>query len=186
MDLNVFSAQANPYDYCNYLFSLMYWNYDSQTYKFNIYNVDLDLPYDFDPLLAYLNRPALLSEIQADHFAVFVQQDVFDSLIPLDWTADASLRLTALLDAGVRVLGFNGDLDLICNFVSGELWTSGTPWKHQADFNGIKEYTIKDFGLAKVYANFAYVVIKDAGHMSPHDKPQETRLMLDWFVNGFV
>ena len=115
----------------------MYWDYDTDTYKFNIYNVNLPLPYDFDPLLNWLSRMPLINEIKADHFDVFVQQDVFDSLIRLDWTSDASLKLTELLDAGINVLGFNGDLDLICNYISGEMWTQGTPWRYQTEFNAI-------------------------------------------------
>ncbi len=36
-----------------------------------------------------------------------------------------------VLDAGKRVVAYNGKEDYICNYIGGEGWTNITQWKEQ-------------------------------------------------------
>lgn len=100
---------------------------------------------------------------------------------------DAATYLTPLLDAGVKVLAYNGDLDVICNYLSGVAWTDNTSWKHQADFKSApwSEVSLKNgtaYGYSKSFENFQFIKFYEAGHLVPADKPVESVFMINDFM----
>lgn len=101
----------------------------------------------------------------------------------VDMTVNDAPLLTELLNSGIKVLAYNGDLDWICNWIGGQYWVNDLDWKGKEQFNEIKFSNI-GYGLKRQYENFAFVRFSDAGHMVPMDQPKNALLMLTQFMDG--
>lgn len=51
-----------------------------------------------------------------------------------DWWDIASGQLTEILNAGINVLVYSGDLDYICNWMGGDAWTRKLNWSGKSAF----------------------------------------------------
>jgi serine carboxypeptidase 1 len=82
-----------------------------------------------------------------------------------------------LLNRGVKVTVFNGQLDLICNTLGVELWLKRLQWQYRDNFlNSAKtSFGPSDrsevWGFQKGYKNLQFFYILRAGHMVAHDVP---------------
>ena len=54
-----------------------------------------------------------------------------------DWVHQFASATGMVLDAGRRVLVYNGKDDYICNYLGGAGWTNVTQWKQQVSIYGI-------------------------------------------------
>ncbi|KAM3586229.1 Cell death protease [Umbelopsis sp. WA50703] len=93
--------------------------------------------------------------------------------------------LSDILDK-VPILLFSGEFDLICNSLGTEYLIGNLTWGGSIGFehNQKVEWHIGDH-IAGYYTeerNLTYVLVKDASHMVPYDKPTE---MLD-MINRFI
>ncbi|XP_038605896.1 lysosomal protective protein [Tachyglossus aculeatus] len=85
-----------------------------------------------------------------------------------------------------RILVYNGDVDMACNFMGDEWFVDSLNQKVQvlrrpwlvADGTGEQVA-----GFVKEFANVAFLTIKGAGHMVPTDKPQAALAMFSRFLN---
>ncbi|KAJ5151820.1 hypothetical protein N7492_010115 [Penicillium capsulatum] len=99
--------------------------------------------------------------------------------------------LPGLLEAGINVLLFSGDKDLICNHYGTEdmihkmKWKGGTGFeiapdvwapRHDWTFEG------EPVGIYQHARNLTYVLFYNSSHMVPFDQPRQTREMLDRFM----
>ncbi|OLN96609.1 Carboxypeptidase Y-like protein [Colletotrichum chlorophyti] len=108
-----------------------------------------------------------------------------------------------VLESGVDVLVYNGDLDLACNTAGNVRWTEKLGWAGQVEF------TAKDFQpwfakrggevvragrwkeVSKVVgggkkARFAFVTVEGSGHMVPLDQPEAgLQMVRNWLFEGF-
>ncbi|KAI8581933.1 hypothetical protein K450DRAFT_229967 [Umbelopsis ramanniana AG] len=86
----------------------------------------------------------------------------------------------------VPILLFSGDKDLICNSLGTEYLIGNLTWGGAKGFQGstAQEWHIGDkiAGYNTTARNLTYVLVKDASHMVPYDKPVE---MLD-MINRFI
>ncbi|GAB5591565.1 Cell death protease [Umbelopsis nana] len=86
----------------------------------------------------------------------------------------------------VPILLFSGDKDLICNSLGTEYLIGNLTWGGTKGFQNAapQEWHIGDHlaGYNTTERNLTYVLVKDASHMVPYDKPME---MLD-MINRFV
>jgi len=102
-------------------------------------------------------------------------------------------RLEAILQAGKKVLIYNGALDLICGaplterYVPLLNWSGNTAWNaspkvlwHDIDYPG--NSTIS--GYSRSYQNLNQVVIRGAGHMAPFDAPSRSLDLITRFINN--
>ena len=126
-------------------------------------------------------------ELGVDKPYIDCNDDVNAQMSRIDKGTDSALYLTPLLDAGLKILAYNGDLDVICNYLSGIAWTENTAWKHQADFKTAQWAPIKlqngtDYGYSKSFQNFQFIRFYDAGHLVPTDKPVESQYMINTFM----
>jgi cathepsin A (carboxypeptidase C) len=107
-----------------------------------------------------------------------------DRLVPF------SPVIAQLLASGLRVLVYYGDKDLVLPWNGGLQWMWQMNWSGQANFQKSPPIFWRapgvhhDAGVAKVYDNLWWTTILNAGHMSPHDKPQETLQMMRLFLNN--
>ena len=99
--------------------------------------------------------------------------------------------LPDLLEAGIPVLLFSGDQDLICNHVGTEesihkmVWSGGTGFELSPGVWAPKRDWVFEDEPAGVYQearNLTYVLFYNSSHMVPFDYPRRTRDMLDRFM----
>ncbi|THU80420.1 serine carboxypeptidase [Dendrothele bispora CBS 962.96] len=96
--------------------------------------------------------------------------------------------VSALLERGVRVLIYVGDLDWICNWIGNEKWTLALDWTGKAEFASepLREWTIdgKRAGRTRSAGKFAFATVEGAGHMVPYNKPKESLQMVQRWLAG--
>lgn len=105
--------------------------------------------------------------------------------IDTDINGKASVTLLPeILEAGIPVLLFAGDKDLICNHIGVERIAERLKWGGLGwDSPMKKKWTVnnKDAGYWRTNRNLTYVSIADASHMVGVDKPIEAHdMMLRW------
>lgn len=101
-------------------------------------------------------------------------------------------HLSQLLTRGIRVLLYVGEADLVCNWMANLDTANNLEWNGQEEFAKQKrsEWTVggKRTGTMKglkVDGNeLVFVTIDGAGHMVPHDKPQESLAMINAWIDG--
>ncbi len=97
-----------------------------------------------------------------------------------------------LLENGVDVLFYQGNLDIACNTAGNLQWASSMPWKGQPAFvaqskkvwkMGDKEVgwfkEVKVETVSGRETTFAFTTIDGAGHLVPYNKPREALAMVD-------
>jgi cathepsin A (carboxypeptidase C) len=103
-----------------------------------------------------------------------------------DWVNSYQDDVAALLEKGLDIQFFNGDMDFICNWVGGEAWAENMQWSgrdmllHQErklwliEGEPYADYRkVKNFQLTKVF---------NAGHMVPSHSPMFALEMLNDFI----
>ena len=97
-----------------------------------------------------------------------------------------------LLEAGVKLLFFNGVMDLVCNHVGNEVFLEMLEWSHQQDYimaprsawMSDASSNNKVAGYMKEYQNLSYLKVLDSGHMVPLDQPEICLDMMKTFLYG--
>lgn len=155
--------------------------------RFNYYNIRLGCPvpgcYNETMQLRWLNNPEVRRLIGVDKYLEDCNDDVYATLTRMDWTTDAAPQLVPVLEANIKVLAYNGDLDWICNWVSGDYWTGNLTWAHTTEFNQQQPVNVT-YGMSKKFANFEFVRFFGAGHMVPMDKGPEALTMINDFISS--
>ncbi|ANB14263.1 carboxypeptidase C PRC1 [Sugiyamaella lignohabitans] len=107
-----------------------------------------------------------------------------------DWLQPTQRRVANVLDAGVPVLIYAGDKDYICNWLGNRAWTQNLQWSGQTEFKQTKtrKWLTKD---KKTYAgdvtnarHFTFVRLFNAGHLVPHDQPENSLDMVNRWISG--
>jgi cathepsin A (carboxypeptidase C) len=103
-----------------------------------------------------------------------------------------------MLEDGVQVLIYAGDVDYICNWLGNKAWTLDLGWSGKNDFNSADDidYTLTaeyssggpapgdKMGRLRSHKNFHFLQIYNAGHMVPMDQPEVASQMLEQFISG--
>ena len=106
----------------------------------------------------------------------------------LDFNAAWGYKLAPLLDAGLPVLIYNGDMDYICNWRGGLDWTNALVWDGQQEFQAedMREWHSPTLdtagGQVKNFHNFTFMRVYQAGHMVPTDQPEIAYDMIMEFI----
>lgn len=97
-----------------------------------------------------------------------------------------------LLEHGIDVMFYQGNLDLVCNTAGNLQWASTMPWKGQPAFvaqpkrmwtnegeevGWFKEVKTKTASGRET--TFAFTTVDGAGHLVPFDKPKEALALVD-------
>ncbi|KAK2731947.1 Cell death protease [Myotisia sp. PD_48] len=99
--------------------------------------------------------------------------------------------IPGLLEAGIPIVLFSGDRDLICNhagteeLINGLSWSGGTGFELSPDLWAPRhDWTFegKPAGIYQQARNLTYVEFYNASHMVPYDHPRRSRDMLDRFL----
>lgn len=104
-----------------------------------------------------------------------------------------------LNDDALRVLVYNGDADMMCNWYGARAWTTQLEWKHRAEFSAAEERpflvsvaggkneqpTIETAGSLRSFDDrFTFLRVFDSGHMVPMDQPLVALEMLNRFIRN--
>ncbi|XP_025870491.1 lysosomal protective protein [Vulpes vulpes] len=98
-----------------------------------------------------------------------------------------SQYLKLLTTQKYRILLYNGDVDMACNFMGDEWFVDSLNQKMEVqrrpwlvDYGDSGEQIA---GFVKEFSHIAFLTIKGAGHMVPTDKPQAALTMFSRFLN---
>ncbi|KAJ0403044.1 hypothetical protein P43SY_009585 [Pythium insidiosum] len=148
--------------------------------------------FHFDHIIEYLNDPKVLELLNVDtkHSKAWRECDgQVGSRFILDQMRSLAPNVQLLLNAGVRVLIYAGDADLMCNWVGNEAWVKALEWSGRDEFNAadnrvfVTEATA-DAGRVRAFENLAFIRVFNAGHMVPMDQPAVTFEMINKFFQG--
>jgi carboxypeptidase D len=96
--------------------------------------------------------------------------------------------LIKVLDAGIRVLVYSGQYDLICNHVSSENVLNDMAWKGQAGFqtanSGVWIIDNAPAGYIREFQNLQSLLCLNSGHMFPMDQPKAALDMFTKWINN--
>ena len=98
-----------------------------------------------------------------------------------DMNLEAGVKVGKVLDQGLRVMAYHGELDFICNWEGGLAWVNGVGWSGGGRFRrgGVRDV---GYGLMKGEGRLRFLKFRGAGHMVPMDKPREALVMFEEFM----
>lgn len=143
---------------------------------------------------AYFNRPEVMdalganASIKQNGFEICnnkVTDGFYESGDPYSPTFR---NVSSLLTQDVAVLAYNGDADIVLNWLGAKQWTSELEWSNQKEFQNTKP---KDWvpngqlkrGEVTNYGKFSFVKVHDAGHMVPFNQPESAYYMAQSWLN---
>ena len=159
--------------------------------NFNVYDVTVQsvgpLGYDFTKQNTFMNSPAVLNALQADKIWLDCDGNVNQKLARLDWIRDCSDDVLNLINKNVRIMGYYGELDWICNWMGGYQWMKDLVWPGQSAFNAAQGADYQGIGMMYYdtnYPNYRFIRFYQAGHMVPMDQPEKALTFLNNFIQG--
>lgn len=120
-----------------------------------------------------------------------------------DLYVNTAKEVKFVLESGVDVLVYNGNLDLACNTAGNRRWVEKLAWAGQVEFvsRGMEDWyaprsseVVKAGTMKEVYAKarpdskrtsrLAFVTVDKAGHMVPLDQPEISLHLIQTWMNG--
>jgi len=159
----------------------------------NVYNIKLQcdpppLCYDFSDITNYLNQPAIQAKLGVKVSDWEACSDTVNGMFGVDRLESFAYELPLVLEHNIRVVVYNGDLDLICNWVGGHEWVNALKWSGQKKFQKapVKPWTVDGSAAGTVQTSglLDFVRVFEAGHMVPHDQPKNALALLKNLVTG--
>ena len=91
--------------------------------------------------------------------------------------------VSELLNDGIPVLIYAGDLDYICNYFGNRAVSLKLEWDYGDNFRSVDDYDWNDGGgLARSSNGLTFLQVFDAGHMVPSDQPEQSLDMIRQFL----
>jgi cathepsin A (carboxypeptidase C) len=153
------------------------------------------LCYNFDAATAFLNRADVQQSLGVANENITWQacSDTVNQMFSSDWMRDFNGTIPVLLEHGIRVLVYNGDVDFICNWLGSKAWALGLQWSESAKFKAALDLPWwldqKPAGRFRTVSGqkqnmlFTFLQVHDAGHMVPMNQPKRALEMVKHFLN---
>lgn len=172
---------------CNYVFMMPYELTMLNPYDMREKCERLPLCYDFSNVEKFLNAESTKKALHISHEShrwESCNMGVHSNFM-IDWMKDMSPKVADVLNDGIRVLVYAGDVDYICNYLGNLAWTEALDWDHKDEFNaaGHRDWN-NNSGLSKSSNGFTFLQVYDAGHMVPMNKPEAALEMINQFFAG--
>jgi hypothetical protein len=91
-------------------------------------------------------------------------------------------------DAGIRVIFYNGDLDLLCCHTGTDLLLDSMQWSNTSTWKtvdrGVWMVNHRKAGYTKTLGNLTYVTVYNSGHMVYYNQPARALDLITRFVKG--
>lgn len=98
-------------------------------------------------------------------------------------------NIASLLTGGIKVMLYNGHLDIICGAILTNAYVPTIEWPGQPNFNQVKRtiWIANDGsgdvnGWVRQYNNLVQTVVHSCGHICPYDTPARTQDMITRFI----
>jgi len=167
----------------------------SEAGNLNVYNIHLQcnpppLCYDFTNITNYLNLPSVQKQIGVANQQITWATCSYsvNGMFLVDELESFRWELPYVLEDNIRVVIYNGDYDLICNWIGGAEWVYSMPWSGQKAYQAAptQKWTMKNGEAAGTFRNSGllnFVRVFNAGHMVPHDQPKAALSLLSHLLN---
>lgn len=149
-----------------------------------------DLCYDFSGLEEYMNREDVQKKLGVEERNitwVTCNMDVNQDMLG-DFVKNYDSLLPPMLKAGIRVMIYAGDQDLICNWVGNQRWMDALQWDGSEDWAQAAPHTWRVGGEAagtvRAVGPLSFVKVFDSGHMVPMDKPENALDLITLFTRN--
>jgi cathepsin A (carboxypeptidase C) len=83
----------------------------------------------------------------------------------------------------IRILIYNGDFDIACNFLGDQWFVESLGQEVVKDYNNWNDGDGNVGGYGKSFQNITFTTIRGAGHMVPTDQPARALFMFTKFIN---
>lgn len=165
----------------------------SRAVNINVYDIRHFGVYDMSLLGCYLNKPNIKQFLKVDTQTSWHQSE--DATFKRLYSDDVHTTIWVLrevLSQGVRVLIYNGDQDLLVNYIGTEKWLQ-TFARGSDIYKPLARWLAKDLvditragrlaGKTKSEGNLTYVRVHEAGHLVPMDQPAFAKDMFERFLS---
>ncbi|CEG48354.1 serine protease family [Plasmopara halstedii] len=148
--------------------------------------------FHFEHIEDYLNTPSVLDKIGVNLNKLISWREC-DATVGAQFAFDQMVSSTNevefLLDAGVRVLIYAGDADLMCNWAGNEAWVMALDWSGKAEYNSVPNRPLvtsemKNAGRVRSFENLAFVRVFNSGHIVPMDQPAVSLELINKFLQN--
>lgn len=145
------------------------------------------LCYDFDSIADWLNLPSVRQKLGVgDRTWESCATNVYQNLID-DFEVSYTSLLPDLLST-YRVVFYNGEYDFTCNYYGAAALLDGLQWPGQSGFQNANNHTWTvnntPAGTVRSYGNLTFLRVFNAGHMVPHDVPQNALDLLSRLIHN--
>jgi len=199
--MNVDACQY-AYTYCNLFLTTPYSKTGLNPYDIRRPCGENALCYNFTSVENFLNAPSTRAALHvSDKVDEWVScNTAVNVMFANDWMRDFQQVLVPMLESGIRVLIYAGDVDFICNWMGNKAWTQQLSWSGKSAFNGEVDVawqytdaltsTQKQGGLVRTGAakvgkgSLTFLQVFEAGHMVPMDQPGAALALLNTFLTN--
>jgi len=156
----------------------------------NVYNFRDFGDYDFSSMVTFFNDADTVRRYNVDPSVAGQFQDINMNVynaLSTDFMQSVADRVAYVAAAGLPIMFYNGQDDIICNTPAVENWIANLQWSgqtglYQTPFNVWNYQNGTVAGLQKNYHNFYFVIVNKAGHLAPMDQIETTTEMVRRFV----
>ncbi|KAG4304127.1 hypothetical protein PORY_002491 [Pneumocystis oryctolagi] len=162
-------------------------------YRLESTSCGLDWPQELSYLSEYLRKTETMKALNVNLDKHIKWEECSTKVIEkfTRYQPQSAVSLLPDILSEIRVLLYSGDKDIICNHMGTEDTINEIEWNGRKGFR--KEdgtwatrykwiFMNKHVGYYQYDRNLTYVLIKDASHMVPYDKPLESLDMLNRFL----
>ncbi|EAR82470.2 serine carboxypeptidase family protein (macronuclear) [Tetrahymena thermophila SB210] len=159
--------------------------------KFDVYNVKCtgpDCESAFNGLSDYFNRADVQAALGVSGRNWQIESDPVYDALEYDYDLSYAQDVAFVLESGIKVLVYYGDLDFICNYIGGLQWAENMNWSMQKDFQNaeFQDYLVdgKVGGQFKSAGKFSFLTVNQSGHMVTVDQPALALQMFNQFISN--
>lgn len=180
-DLLLLTRNGNGNDACI--------NYYDYTLRDSYPACGLNWPYELKYVTPFLQQDSVRESL---HVTESRQWRECKGMVGRRLRADAdkpAVHLLPEIAAHVPLVLFNGNLDIICNYLGQELYLNKLEWGGKRGFDDDAHldwfHDLKLAGYIKLSRNISSLVVFNASHMVPYDQPEVSRSIIDVLVGNY-
>ena len=164
---------TTSYTYCNTKLTTPYYQTGLNPYDIRKECGDNPLCYDFSNVEKWLTtdstREAL--HVTSDSASWVSCNNDVNADFRNDWMLNYDSYVADMLEGGIKVLIYAGDVDFICNSLGNKAWTLSLDWSGKDSFNSAEDGDWNSgAGSYRSYGGLTFLTVFDAGHMVPSDQ----------------
>ncbi|KAK4286416.1 hypothetical protein QN277_002974 [Acacia crassicarpa] len=144
--------------------------------------------YDFSSMETFLNKEEVREALGVGDMRYVSCNEKVYSAMRNDWMKNLEVGIPSLLEDGIRMLVYEGEKDLICNWLGNERWVDSMKWSGQAAFMASPNVSFvvdgQEAGKLRSHEPLSFLKIHEAGHLVPMDQPKAALEMLTRWMQG--